>query len=144
MEIARAHDAEHEDERADAQHQPAQRLAQPVSYTHLFHQFFTIPALVCGLLALALGFLLALPRRLKVGRGFWGKLPLELYAGAVLLLAVGVVEAAGYLMYLLQDDSLPRALRTLFFLDEVASETLALFLLFALFWCCLLYTSRCV
>ena len=102
----------------------------------MFHQFFTIPALVCGLLALALGFLLALPRRLKVGRGFWGKLPLELYAGAVLLLAVGVVEAAGYLMYLLQDDSLPRTLRTLFFLDEVAGETLALFLLFALFWCC--------
>ena len=83
-----------------------------------------------------LGLVLALPRRLAVGRGFWGKLPFELYAGAVVLLGVGVFEAAGYLTYAALDDSIPDVLRTLFFVNQTDSETLAFALLFLLFWLC--------
>lgn len=102
----------------------------------MYHSFFAIPAALCGLLALCLGLVLALPRRLAVGRGFWGKLPFELYAGAVVLLGVGVFEAAGYLTYAALDDSIPDVLRTLFFVNQTDSETLALALLFLLFWLC--------
>ncbi len=101
----------------------------------MFHQFFLIPTLICSLLAAVLGFLLALPRRLGIGRGFWGKLPLELYTAAVIAVIACVAEMSGYLLYLVQDDSLPGALRTLFFVNQTDSETLALALLFLLFWC---------
>ena len=102
----------------------------------MFHQFFFIPSMLCSALALALGFALALPRRLGVGRGFWGKLPFELYAAAVTAVLAGVVEASGYLVYLVRDDALPEALRTLLFLNQTDSEMLALALIFFLFWCC--------
>lgn len=102
----------------------------------MFHQFFFIPTIICSALALVLGFALALPRRLGVGRGFWGKLPFELHAAAVMVVLVGAVEAAGYVVYLVQDDALPQTLRTLLFVNQTDSETLALALIFLLFWCC--------
>ena len=101
----------------------------------MFHQFFLIPTAICCILALVLGFALAMPRRLGVGRGFWGKLPLELYVAASAVLAAGVVEASGYLVYLVRDDTLPETMRTLFFVNQTDSETLAAALLFVVFWC---------
>lgn len=100
----------------------------------MYCDFFALPALLFAGLEFAAGLFLALPRRLGIGRGLWGKLPLEWHGTAALMVLVGCVEVAGNVSYMTADDTIPRLLRTLFFLNQGDSAGLAGLLLLALFW----------
>lgn len=99
-----------------------------------YASFFALPSLLCAGIALAAGLALAMPRWLGIGRGFWGKLPLEWHAGTAMMALVGCVEVAGELSYTAVDGGLSNVLRTLFFLDTGESGRLAQLLVAGVFW----------
>lgn len=103
------------------------------SHGEMYESFFALPALLAAACAAALGFVLALVRRMGLGRGFWGALPVEWHAAAAVVVTAACAEFAGALS-LASRGGLAEALRTVFFLGQRESGALALGLVFGVFW----------
>ena len=107
-----------------------------------FYQMSNLLSTVCFVLAavaVAAGFLLALPRVLAIGRGFWGKLPLEVHllVGSILFSLcplAGSVEMDGAFTIWNQSGMVDTISR-ITLLDVGTSQMLALGLVAAAIWC---------
>ena len=83
----------------------------------MFCQFYTVAAVLVFSLALAAGLLGALWRRLGLGRGFWGRLPLEWHVFVGFCMLVCCMDGAGHIVWAARDGTFADVAHTLFFLD---------------------------
>lgn len=111
---------------------------QPAFYipreVEMFCQFFALASLLVFCLALAAGLLGALFRRLALGRGFWGKLPLEWHVFMGFCMLVCCWDGAGHIVWAARDGTFADVAHTLFFLDAGGSMLLGKIVAASLLW----------
>ena len=111
---------------------------QPAFYipreVEMFCQFFALASLLVFCLALAAGLLGALFRRLALGRGFWGKLPLEWHVFMGFCVQVCCWDGAGHIVWAARDGTFADVAHTLFFLDAGGSMLLGKIVAASLLW----------
>ena len=111
---------------------------QPAFYipreVEMFCQFFALASLLVFCLALAAGLLGALCRRLALGRGFWGKLPLEWHVFMGFCVLVCCWDGAGHIVWAARDGTFADVAHTLFFLDAGGSMLLGKIVAASLLW----------
>lgn len=100
----------------------------------LFCQFYTVAAVLVFSLALAAGLLGALWRRLGLGRGFWGRLPLEWHVFIGFCMLACCVDGAGHIVWAARDGTFANVAHTLFFLDADDSMLLGKAVAAGLLW----------
>ena len=87
------------------------------SESEMFCQFFILVATLVFALTLALGLFGAMFRRLRLGRGFWGSLPLEWHVLAALFVWACCFDGAGQLFWCAVDGTFADIAATVFFLN---------------------------
>ena len=100
----------------------------------MFCQFYTVAAVLVFSLALAAGLLGALWRRLGLGRGFWGRLPLEWHVFIGFCMLVCCMDGAGHIVWAARDGTFADVAHTLFFLDADDSMLLGKAVAAGLLW----------
>lgn len=100
----------------------------------MFCQFYTVAAVLVFSLALAAGLLGALWRRLGLGRGFWGRLPLEWHVFVGFCMLVCCMDGAGHIVWAARDGTFADVAHTLFFLDADDSMLLGKAVAAGLLW----------
>lgn len=110
-------------------------------YLYQMSNLLTTVCVLTAVVALAAGFLLALPRVLAIGRGFWGKLPLEFHLLTTTILLslcplAGSIEMDGAFT-IWDQGGMVDTISRLTLLDIGTSQMLALALVAAVLWCSL-------
>ena len=100
----------------------------------MFCRFYTVAAVLVFSLALAAGLLGALWRRLGLGRGFWGRLPLEWHVFVGFCMLVCCIDVAGHIVWAARDGTFADVAHTLFFLDADDSMLLGKAVAAGLLW----------
>lgn len=112
-------------------------------YLYQMSNLLTTVCVLMAVVALAAGFLLALPRVLAIGRGFWGKLPLEFHLLTTTILLslcplAGSIEMDGAFT-IWDQGGMVDTISRLTLLDTGTSQMLALALVAAVLWCSLFF-----
>lgn len=100
----------------------------------LFCQFYAAAAVLVFSLTLAAGLLGALWRRLGLGRGFWGRLPLEWHVFIGFCMLACCMDGAGHIVWAARDGTFADVAHTLFFLDADDSMLLGKAVAAGLLW----------
>ena len=104
------------------------------SENEMFRQFFALTAVLVFSLTLALGFFGAMFRRLCLGRGFWGHLPLEWHVLVALFLWMCCFDGVGGLFWCAVDGTFADIVATMFFLNASDSMLAGKMFVAAVLW----------
>ena len=102
---------------------------------YYFRQF-NIGFIICILLLVcALGFGLSMIRRCGIGRGFWGRIPLELYLFVGIFVLTNMIPMFAGVCNLIMYDNLPEKLYSMFLIPYSLGVFLSYASLFISYWC---------
>ena len=105
-------------------------------YQGYYFRQFNIGFIICILLLVcALGFGLSMIRRCGIGRGFWGRIPLELYLFVGIFVLISVVKLFAGVCNLIVYDNLPEKLYSMFLIPYSLGVFLSYASLFISYWC---------